>query len=165
MHMLRPVDSPGDDLPWTGLFTGMIIGNYTVLVKRMLVPSRNNTFREITRVLPAVYSLRSSWQVSDPSRVAIFRERNYSAESGTRHKNKFLLTLWKLKKLGIPFRTRRREKHLNLRNFVQNGSAIDKKAQDLCLNHFVEDKSTGNFVILFRTTELIHGRQKCSEFC
>ncbi len=28
MHMLRPVDSPGDDLPWTGLFTGMIIGNF-----------------------------------------------------------------------------------------------------------------------------------------
>ncbi len=31
MHMLRPVDSPGDDLPWTGLFTGMIIGNFTEL--------------------------------------------------------------------------------------------------------------------------------------
>ncbi len=35
---------------------------------------------------------------------------------------------------------------------MQNGSAIDKKkAQNLRLNHFVEDKSTGNFVILFRT--------------
>jgi hypothetical protein len=31
MHMLRPVDSPGDDLPWTGLFTGMIIGNFIQL--------------------------------------------------------------------------------------------------------------------------------------
>ena len=26
MHMLRPYDAPGDDLPWTGLFTGMLIG-------------------------------------------------------------------------------------------------------------------------------------------
>ena len=26
MHMLRPADAPGDDLPWTGLFTGMLIG-------------------------------------------------------------------------------------------------------------------------------------------
>jgi hypothetical protein len=30
MHMLRPIDVPGDDLPWTGLFTGMIIGNTSV---------------------------------------------------------------------------------------------------------------------------------------
>ena len=27
MHMLRPADAPGDDLPWTGLFTGMLIGS------------------------------------------------------------------------------------------------------------------------------------------
>ena len=26
MHMLRSADSPGEDLPWTGLFTGMLIG-------------------------------------------------------------------------------------------------------------------------------------------
>ena len=29
MHMLRPADAPGDDLPWTGLFTGMLIGRLT----------------------------------------------------------------------------------------------------------------------------------------
>ena len=28
MHMLRPADAPGDDLPWTGLFTGMLIGRF-----------------------------------------------------------------------------------------------------------------------------------------
>ena len=27
MHMFRPVDAPGNDLPWTGLFTGMLIGS------------------------------------------------------------------------------------------------------------------------------------------
>jgi len=27
MHMLRPADAPGEDLPWTGLFTGMLIGS------------------------------------------------------------------------------------------------------------------------------------------
>jgi hypothetical protein len=31
MHMLRPIDAPGDDLPWTGLFTGMLIGNINFL--------------------------------------------------------------------------------------------------------------------------------------
>ena len=25
MHMFRPANAPGDDLPWTGLFTGMLI--------------------------------------------------------------------------------------------------------------------------------------------
>ena len=28
MHMFRPANAPGDDLPWTGLFTGMLIGAY-----------------------------------------------------------------------------------------------------------------------------------------
>ena len=28
MHMLRSADAPGEDLPWTGLFTGMLIGKY-----------------------------------------------------------------------------------------------------------------------------------------
>jgi len=27
MHMFRPADAPGNDLPWTGLFTGMLIGS------------------------------------------------------------------------------------------------------------------------------------------
>ena len=27
MHMLRPANAPGNDLPWTGLFTGMLIGS------------------------------------------------------------------------------------------------------------------------------------------
>ena len=28
MHMLRSADAPGEDLPWTGLFTGMLIGKF-----------------------------------------------------------------------------------------------------------------------------------------
>eukprot|EP00092_Neocalanus_flemingeri_P006236 GFUD01006710.1.p1 GENE.GFUD01006710.1~~GFUD01006710.1.p1 ORF type:complete len:708 (+),score=187.08 GFUD01006710.1:236-2125(+) len=46
MHMLRPADAPGDDLPWTGLFTGMLIGSIwywcadQVIVQRTLA-SRN----------------------------------------------------------------------------------------------------------------------------
>jgi hypothetical protein len=68
MHMLRPVDSPGDDLPWTGLFTGMIIGNFI----QLQYTNSNNAYRGIIRVLRAFYTLpptnslmSSSWQVSD----------------------------------------------------------------------------------------------------
>ena len=27
MHMFRPAGAPGNDLPWTGLFSGMLIGS------------------------------------------------------------------------------------------------------------------------------------------
>ncbi len=55
-----------------------------------------------------------------------------------------------LKILGIPFWPLcRREKHLELRNFVPNHSAEDENARNSFPNHFLEEKNTRNFVISF----------------
>ncbi len=126
MHMLRPVDSPGDDLPWTGLFTGMIIGNLTELqyisiVKRLkyyYYTQRSNQNPSRRLYFAPINYLRSSWQVSDPSRVAIFRDRNYFAEHGTDG---------------------------NFDSFLGT-----KKAWNSIPNHFVEKKNIQIFGISFR---------------
>merc|ERR1719193_1859598 len=48
MHMFRPADAPGNDLPWTGLFTGMLIGSIWYWCADQVIVQRTLAAKNIT---------------------------------------------------------------------------------------------------------------------
>ncbi|XP_023334925.1 sodium/glucose cotransporter 4 isoform X2 [Eurytemora carolleeae] len=48
MHMLRSADAPGEDLPWTGLFTGMLIGSVWYWCTDQVIVQRTLSAKNLT---------------------------------------------------------------------------------------------------------------------
>ncbi len=100
-------------------------------------------------------------------RVAILREKNYSAERGrdrnfdSFRRNSVCFVEWK--KLKNPFRTiSSKRKTLGTSKFRSEPFPGRENARNFIPNHFVEEKTTQNFVILF--SEPFRKRQKSSKF-
>jgi hypothetical protein len=54
MHMFRPADAPGDDLPWTGLFTGMLIGSLWYWCADQVIVQRTLASKNLSHAKGAV---------------------------------------------------------------------------------------------------------------